>query len=79
MAKKNKHTGSALEDFLKEENIDLDLVAQIRTQEKSLSSQAVMDLYFSLKEIKGKPTLRDLVKLAQRIKGDSKSRKDKKS
>jgi hypothetical protein len=33
------------------------------------ASQAVMDLFFALREIKGKPTLRDLVKLAKRIKG----------
>jgi len=30
--------------------------------------QAVMDLFYALKEIKGTPTLKDLVKLAKRIK-----------
>jgi len=36
--------------------------------EKERAVQAVMDLYFALRAIKGKPTLRDLVKLAKRIK-----------
>ena len=29
---------------------------------------AVMDLFYALREIKGSPTLKDLVKLAKRIK-----------
>lgn len=35
--------------------------------EKERAVQAVMDLFYALKEIKGQPTLKDLVKLAQRI------------
>lgn len=34
----------------------------------SKASQTVMDLFFALREIKGQPTLKDLVKLARRIK-----------
>lgn len=35
---------------------------------KEKAVQAVMDLYFALRTIKGKPTMRDLIKLAKRIK-----------
>lgn len=35
---------------------------------KIRNSQAVMDLFFALRAIKGKPTLRDLVRLAKRMK-----------
>lgn len=34
---------------------------------KEESVQAVMDLFFALKNLGGKPTLKDLVKLAKRI------------
>lgn len=36
--------------------------------ERAKASEAVMDLFWALRSIKGKPTLRDLVKLAKRIK-----------
>ena len=39
--------------------------------ERQKSSSAVMDLCFALKEIKGTPTLKDLVKLAKRLKRPS--------
>lgn len=35
---------------------------------KQKAVQAVMDLYFALRDINGKPTMRDLIKLAKRIK-----------
>lgn len=37
--------------------------------ERKRAIQAVMNLFFALREIKGTPTLKDLVKLAKRIKG----------
>jgi hypothetical protein len=36
--------------------------------QRNKSSVAVMDLFFALRKIKGTPTLKDLVKLARRIK-----------
>jgi hypothetical protein len=36
--------------------------------QRNKSATAVMDLFYALKEIKGTPTLKDLVKLAKRIK-----------
>lgn len=38
--------------------------------ERERSVGLVMDLYYALKHIGGTPTLKDLVKLAQRIKKD---------
>lgn len=37
--------------------------------ERKRATQAVMDLFFALREVKGTPTLKDLVKLAKRVKG----------
>jgi len=37
-------------------------------KQKQKDAQAVMDLFYALRAIKGKPTLKDLVKLAKRIK-----------
>ena len=45
-----------------------EMQANARKEEREKAVQAVMDLFFALKEIGGKPTLRDLVKLAKRIK-----------
>lgn len=42
-------------------------LAKIAEREKVVES--VMALYYALKHIKGTPTLKDLVKLAKRIKG----------
>jgi hypothetical protein len=36
--------------------------------ERKKNFNAVMDLFFALREIKGTPTLRDLLRLARRIK-----------
>lgn len=38
-----------------------------RKEEREKAVQATMDLFFALKDINGKPSLRDLVKLAKRI------------
>jgi len=50
---------------------DFDMEAEAREEarleERERNVQAVMDLFFALKEIGGQPTLRDLVKLAKRI------------
>ena len=37
-------------------------------KERQKASETVMDLFFALREISGTPTLKDLVKLAKRIK-----------
>lgn len=39
------------------------------TEQRDVDSKAVMDLYHALRSIKGTPTLRDLLKLAKRIRG----------
>ena len=41
--------------------------SMLKDQRKN-SATAVMDLFYALREIKGSPTLKDLVKLAKRIK-----------
>lgn len=38
-------------------------------RQRARDVQAVMDLFYALKAIKAQPTLKDLVKLAKRIKG----------
>lgn len=50
------------------EKIMDDLVYKIRVEERNRAVQAIMSLFFALRSIKGKPTLKDLVKLAKRIK-----------
>lgn len=44
-------------------------IENVVKEERAKAAQAVMDLFFALKEIGGTPTLKDLVKLAKRIKG----------
>ena len=39
-------------------------------KERARAVKLVMDLFYALKEIKGQPTLKDLVKLAKRVKKD---------
>jgi hypothetical protein len=46
---------------------DFDMEEATREEERERAVQAVMDLFFALKHIGGEPTLRDLVKLAKRI------------
>jgi hypothetical protein len=45
-----------------------ELVKIALKEQKKRDSQAVMDLFYALREINGKPNLKDLVKLAKRIK-----------
>lgn len=42
--------------------------------ERQKAVQAIMDLFFALKYFGGKPTLKDLIKLAKRIKNDKSKR-----
>lgn len=49
----------------KNDNEQLQLALKL---ERAKASQAVMDLFYALRTIKGQPTLKDLVKLAKRIK-----------
>lgn len=44
-------------------------VALTVERQRTRDVQAVMDLFYALKAIKAQPSLRDLVKLAKRIKG----------
>ena len=50
---------------------DFDMVKETRDEameeQRERDVQAVMDLFYALKHIGGQPTLRDLVKLAKRI------------
>jgi hypothetical protein len=41
-----------------------------KNPEREKAVQAVMDLFFALRSIKTQPTLKDLVKLAKRIRGN---------
>ncbi len=51
--------------------VNVTVIPEVRKDEREKAVQAVMDLYYSLKHIGGKPTLKDLVKLAKRIRGKS--------
>ena len=70
----NRHqpTGTVSEEeymlrfnLLKEENEGL---AEALQEERSRAVGLVMDLFYALRDINGTPTLKDLVKLAKRIK-----------